>query len=575
MSNITSMKRSNSKNNVKKLTKQSKRLTATIESCLRPNPIYYPHPITPTGANQFNNGTRQRPLKELEDSLKKRTPFTQLKNKPKHVIHWFRSDLRTTDNTGLSNAIRFFESLNDKPDDHFKLQTIYVINENDWYAHLESKRKIAVMYQAVRELKIILDKLCIPLTLLIYPSTSKTLSSSSKFTEWFIEKLNEITNNEAFLLTANIQYEFDELTRDNKILETLPTVSCFQLYHDSCIVEPGILFSQSNRVYQKFTPWYKRWCEYLDKKSNDTEVFHTSTVKNKRYNKEFIPTKWDYKISAEFQVDSDIEPNVSKKNVDKLVHIFLSNNVNRYTSDKDYLTSDCTSHVGVYLTLGIISPRTLLNRCFKCNGCNILMNMKNPKRNPVEEYIRQLAWRDFYKHALCEWPYMSMDLPFNLSTTELKWETDVHNFKRWCNGETGFPIIDAIMRQLYQTGFICNRARMITASFLSKNLFINWQWGERWFRLHLIDYDLISNVGGWGYCSSTGIDCQPYFRVFNIETQSEKYDPDGKYIKKWVPELKNIANVHDGESYYDEYSPRIVDLKETRERFISAFRDLM
>lgn len=569
------MKRPHSDNKANTVTKQQKLLAADIKSCLRPNPIYYPHLITPRGANKFNNGTRQRPLKELEDKLRTATPYEQLKNKPKFVIHWFRSDLRISDNTGFANSIEIFEKLNHKKDNQIKLETIYVINENDWHAHLEGKRKLAILDQSARELKIHLEELFIPLNLLIYPSNSKDLSSTSKFTKWFIEQLNKITSNEPFLLTANIQYEFDELTRDNKILKTLPNKSSFQLYHDTCIIKPGILFSRNNRVYQKFTPWYKRWCEYLNKKSTDTEVFHISAVTHKKYNRNFTPSKWDYRLSSEFHVESNMEVNVSEKYIDQVIDSFLSKNVHRYISEKDYLTSDCTSHVGVYLTLGIISPRVLLNRCFKENDYNILMNMKNIKRNPVEEYIRQLAWRDFYKHALCEWPYMSMDLPFNLSTTDLKWETDVHNFEKWCNGQTGFPIIDAIMRQLYQTGFICNRARMITASFLSKNLFINWQWGERWFRLQLTDFDLMSNIGGWGYCSSTGIDCQPYFRVFNVETQSEKYDSDGEYIKRWVPELKNVENIHNVENHTDDYPSKIVDLKETRDRFISTFRDLM
>ncbi|KAG0653321.1 hypothetical protein C6P45_003947, partial [Maudiozyma exigua] len=428
---------------------------------------------------------------------------------------------------------------------------------------------------ALKELKTRLDTLAIPLVLLIYPSQSRHLSSSSKFAQWLIAELNKITNNGPFLLTANIQYEYDELTRDNKILNNLPESCSFELFHDTCIVKPGILFSQNNRVYQKFTPWYKRWCQYLDKNSDEKQVFQIFNVTHKKYNKDFTPIKWDYSLSYEFQDHATVQPDVSEKYIDQLIDMFLSKDVNRYICDKDYLTSDCTSHLGVYLALGIVSPRVLLNKCYKNNGYNILINAKNLKRNPVEEYMRQLAWRDFYKHALCQWPYMSMDVPFNLSTIGLKWETDIHNFQKWCNGQTGFPIIDAIMRQLYQTGFICNRSRMITASFLSKNLLINWQWGERWFRLQLTDYDLISNVCGWGYCSSTGIDCQPYFRIFNIETQAKKYDPDGEYIKRWVPELRDVTNIHNLKNYPDEYAPKMIDLNESRKRFLSTFREIM
>lgn len=198
------------------------------------------------------------------------------------------------------------------------------------------------------------------------------------------------------------------------------------------------------------------------------------------------------------------------------------------------------------------------------------MNKDIKKNNSLETFIKEVAWRDFYKHAISYWPFLSMDLPFKFETLNIKWENDVFLFEKWCYGETGIPIVDAIMLKMLKTGYINNRSRMITASFLAKNLLIDWRWGERWFRKHLIDYDTASNVGGWGFCASTGIDCQPYFRVFNMKLQSEKYDPEGKFIRHW---LENDEN--DSDNVHEPKPNAIVDLRDSRERVLERFREVM
>ena len=237
-----------------------------------------------------------------------------------------------------------------------------------------------------------------------------------------------------------------------------------------------------------------------------------------------------------------------------------------------------TSHLSCYITSGLISTRAVVNRGFHENG-DSLMRKDIRQNNSMENFIKEVAWRDFYKHVACNWPYMSMEIAIKFETMDIKWVNDEEMFRKWCMGETGLPIVDAIMRKLLYTGYINNRSRMIVASFLSKNLLVDWRWGERWFRKHLMDADLTSNSGGWGFCSSTGIDAQPYFRIFNMKLQSEKYDPKGAFVKEWIPELRNINDVkilREGlanQPSVNGYPKPIVDLKESREKALETYRE--
>ena len=186
-------------------------------------------------------------------------------------------------------------------------------------------------------------------------------------------------------------------------------------------------------------------------------------------------------------------------------------------------------------------------------------------------------------HILCNWPYVCMFKPFLLEYDDLKWEYNSDHFHKWCHGKTGFPIVDAAMRQLNQTGYLNNRCRMIVASFLSKHLLIDWKYGEYYFMEHLIDGDFASNNGGWGFSSSTGVDPQPYFRIFNPWLQSVKYDKKGSYIRKWVPELKGIQDdkaIHNPyERGYGQiaekngYPKPIVNHQECRERALDRYKE--
>ena len=197
-------------------------------------------------------------------------------------------------------------------------------------------------------------------------------------------------------------------------------------------------------------------------------------------------------------------------------------------------------------------------------------------------WIAEVAWRDFYKHVLSYWPHVCMSKPFKPEYSNIEWEYDADNFRKWTEGKTGFPIVDAGMRQLLHIGHMHNRCRMIVASFLAKDLMIDWRMGERWFMEHLVDGDFASNNGGWGFSASCGVDPQPYFRIFNPLLQSEKFDSDGAYIRKWVPELQHV----EGKAIHDPYGrgaaeiarkngypEPVVDHKKSRDRALARYKE--
>ena len=206
-----------------------------------------------------------------------------------------------------------------------------------------------------------------------------------------------------------------------------------------------------------------------------------------------------------------------------------------------------TSRLSLHLRFGTISIRKLATIAKDTN----------------EKYLNELIWRDFYQMIIFHFPH-SVDKAFKPVYDNVIWENDKHLFSLWCEGKTGYPIVDAGMRELNQTGFMHNRVRMITASFLVKHLLVDWRWGEAYFAEKLLDFELASNVGGWQWAASSGCDAAPYFRVFNPTLQQEKFDKDFRYIKKWIPEFGS-----------KDYPKPIVEHKFARERVIQRYKEAL
>ncbi|MFX8624819.1 FAD-binding domain-containing protein, partial [Acinetobacter baumannii] len=254
---------------------------------------------------------------------------------------------------------------------------------------------------------------------------------------------------------------------------------------------------------------------------------------------------------------------------------FVEDSVSHYKVERDFPHVHGTSKLSPYLNIGILSVRQCLQALFRNQHGNFHLDNEGQ-----QTWLDELIWREFYQHILFDFPYVSKHLPFKKGTQKIKWNHNPEQLKAWQTGQTGIPIVDAGMRQLLQTGWMHNRVRMITAMFLCKNLLIDWRIGEQWFMQHLIDGDLAANNGGWQWCASTGTDAVPYFRIFNPISQSQKFDPNGDYIRKWVKELAHLDN----KSIHDPYSSKInlslnypkpiVDLKETRLKAIETFKHI-
>jgi len=253
-------------------------------------------------------------------------------------------------------------------------------------------------------------------------------------------------------------------------------------------------------------------------------------------------------------------PSFLKLNADELIEEFIPK-LDKYKDARDYFYMNGTSNLAVHLRFGLISPKQVFNK-IKCYPNS-------------EFFIRELFWREFYNYILYHYPKSEFE---NFNAKEIQWNEDEDKFRSWCGGDTGVPIIDASMKHLNNTGLMHNRLRMVVASFLTKNLFLPWQWGEKYFAKKLLDYDASSNIGSWQWGASTGADSAPYFRVFNPYSQSQKFDKDGIFIKSVLKQLKDVEPklLHKegalSSNLFIDYPEPIVDIKLSRKKAIESFK---
>ena len=335
--------------------------------------------------------------------------------------------------------------------------------------------------------------------------------------------------------------------RDEALVRMLTKMKVRTSIHDDYYLNaPGTVVTGAGNHYQKYTPYLKKALTLL-----------------KRHDKEPPALKCVFAKMDGDEGASDVlnEP---------LIHFTLSERENGlrvlqqpfddYDETRDDLTRE-TTRLSASIKFGVLSIREVY-RAFRRN----------------EALIRQLIWRDFYAQLADDHPYVLMDKKLELKENyrSIRWSKNKEHFKRWCEGTTGYPIVDAGMRELNESGYMHNRARLITASFLVKTLLIDWRWGEQYFATKLVDYDPCSNNGNWQWVASTGADSQPYFRVFNPWSQSKKHDPDCKYITRWIPELKPYEpkQIHARFKYPEmEYHSPIVDYPEQKRKAIAMYKD--
>lgn len=423
-------------------------------------------------------------------------------------IFWFRRDLRLHDNAGLYHALRSNQPV--MPLFIFD-RTILDKLEN------RSDARVEFIHNALRDLQDQLSK----------RGSSLLVRHGSPLEVWRT-LVGEFRIEQVF---TNRDYEPYARERDAQVAGFLKQSGvAFHSFKDQVIFETTDVLKEDGAPYTVFTPYSNKWRAHLNRSSFTS--FHTQKhFGNFR--------KWKARAF----------PSLAQLNFRKSKMAFpsatpASSIIEKYNTSRDYPGREGTTRLGVHLRFGTISIRDLAR----------LARQKN------EVFLNELIWREFYMMILWHFPHVVKG-SFKREFDAIKWRNDEEEFRRWCEGSTGFPIVDAGMRELNATGYMHNRVRMITASFLTKDLLIDWRWGEAYFAKQLLDFELSSNNGGWQWSAGTGCDAAPYFRIFNPEAQTKKFDPDYLYIRRWVPEWDDLS-----------YPPPMVDHKAARARCLQVYK---
>ena len=339
---------------------------------------------------------------------------------------------------------------------------------------------------------------------------------------------------------------------------------------------PGVVLKSDGDPYVVFTPFSRKWKSFSPPRSS--ELLPVPQRISTPQEIESLP------VPDEPHLPSSVPFPAGETEAQRRLHTFAKGDeppIYGYESARDRTDLEGTSQLSPYLRFGMLSARQAVVAAYQA----IERAPDEKARSGAETWLDELIWREFYMCILYYFPEV-LDVSFRENLRGIAWENDEDDFRAWCEGKTGYPAVDAAMRQLVHSGWMHNRARMVVASFLAKDLLIDWRWGERFFMQHLVDGDPAANNGGWQWTAGTGTDAAPYFRIFNPVTQSEKHDPDGSYIRRWVPELANAPDAHVHQPWAmsteeqreagcvlgEDYPMRIVDHAEARERTLEAYR---
>ncbi|WP_448549639.1 cryptochrome/photolyase family protein [Thalassotalea fusca] len=459
------------------------------------------------------------------------------------MLLWFRNDLRVHDNP----ALRYF--LSNKSAENIGRALVFV-SEKQWRQHDWSHHKILFIKRHIAQLKAQLDRCSIQLMVV-------SVDTFEQQVEYIVEYCR---NNQVSEAVANKELEFNENQRDQECIERGINLTLFE---SDTIVPKTALMNKSGQRFKVFTPYRKAWLEYvkvhgfeyLDKDSLPSSLFCTTVEESPQHEQ-----------ATDWPLASEIEEH-------KLPQFFNENLFN-YADERDFPAKNSTSKLSPYLAIGAISPKYLLAQLIQRYP-----DILSATDAPYFSWLNELIWREFYRYLISHHQRLCRHQCFKLNYQSLKWPNHQELFDAWCNARTGYPIVDAAMRQLVQTGWMHNRLRMIVASFLTKHLLVDWRWGEKFFMNHLIDGDLAANNGGWQWAASTGCDAQPYFRIFNPITQSKRFDPDGSFIRTFLPELNDVPDkeIHFPHDYLAKqklqtYWPAIVEHKQAREQALAFYK---
>ncbi|WP_298154903.1 deoxyribodipyrimidine photo-lyase [Flavobacterium sp.] len=428
--------------------------------------------------------------------------------KEKINIFWFRRDLRLADNHGLHQALKAAH----------KVLPIFIFDENILEELPKDDARVTFISALLTQINAGLNK------------EKKSLAVFYGKPSSVFETLSE--NHQIDTVYTNHDYEPYARKRDKDVFQVFKKNSIsFKTYKDQVIFEKGDVVKDDGTPYVVYTPYSKKWLErykelpmpnYRSEQLLDNIMHHSYPF----LGLDDIGFKKSKITVPDFDVSKSL--------------------LHDYESTRNFPSLDKTSKLSPHLRFGAVSIRSMVQKA---------------EAEDNKTFLKELIWREFFMQILWHFPH-TVNKSFRPKYDEIKWSDDEAKFKKWCQGETGYPIVDAGMRELNETGHMHNRVRMVVASFLCKHLLIDWRWGEAYFAAKLLDYEQSSNVGNWQWAAGSGVDAAPYFRIFNPAEQSKKFDKDGRYVKKWIPEI--------GTARYPE---PIVDHKEAREKCLKVYKD--
>ncbi|MDQ2077852.1 deoxyribodipyrimidine photo-lyase [Marinimicrobium sp. ABcell2] len=461
-----------------------------------------------------------------------------------NTLVWFRNNLRVTDNPALYAAAQ----------EPGQTLAVYVLCEEYIGRHQTAPARVDFIRRNLEVLEKDLAKLNISLVLMRVlkaeeiPQALRELAKRNSCSQFFF----------------NGEYPVDELARDRAVVEAMRAedISC-RRYHDRVILPPGTVCNQKGEAYKVFSAFRRRWWERVI--SSSLEPLGAPSAQAASKISGTSETSLNNLFEGLEQRDLSSHWPAGEAEAHRRLKVFLTDHVEHYHQERDFPAHPGTSQLSPYLAVGAISARQCLHAVLKTQG----------ESEGARTWMSELIWRDFYQHVVVSFPQVCKHRAMQTYTEAFPWRYDEDKLQAWQRGETGIPIIDAAMRQLLETGWMHNRLRMVAAMFFSKNLQLDWRVGEAWFMSQLIDGDFAANNGGWQWCASTGTDAVPYFRVFNPVAQSKRYDPTGKFIRTYVPELRHLSDrqIHEPPPTKGYPAP-IVDLKSSRAETIEIFRTL-
>ena len=428
----------------------------------------------------------------------------------KVTIFWFRRDLRLDDNVGFFNALQ----------EENPVLPIFIFDETILEKLQKDDARVTFIFEELQKMRNELQE-----------NHNSSIGIYHGKPKDIFEQL--ITDFEVQKVFTNRDYEPYATKRDGEIEKLLSKNDIeFKTFKDQVIFEKDEVVKKDGDPYVVYTPYMRTWKDNF--KEDDLKIYYTNQYLNNLVEHTRLPNvtlaEIGFKKSSQEIAPYKVTPSL----------------IQAYEDTRNFPAIDGTSRLGPHLRFGTVSIRKMVKKAIA-------------EKNEI--FWQELIWREFFMQILWHFPE-TKDKAFKSKYDKIEWRNNEKEFEAWCQGKTGYPLVDAGMRELNETGFMHNRVRMLAGSFLCKHLLIDWRWGEAYFAEKLHDYEMASNVGNWQWVAGSGVDAAPYFRIFNPTTQIDKFDKEKKYIKKYVPEFET-----------DKYVEKIVDHKEARERCLKVYKE--